>query len=404
MPADDIADQPEDPLPAGMPPCVNPANHNLKNKGNLLSAMSSAGMTWRIYSESTNPGQDWRLKGVADSTLVALDNVYPASSPMGAIGDPNLQLPFPAGLYATKHNPAVAFQNVRSVFGAATNNRTLGGGQWDEAIRKNPATPEHWDTDQFGSDLKNGDVANLNFLVPDQCDDMHGVKWMGTVSGTGAAAAASDCSGNAIIYRGDQYTDSLIRKIQASAVWTNTRKRVAIVVMFDEGKATTGFNSCCGWNPSAGPSLAGKTLGAVLRNSDGTVSVDTTIAHYSLGNKGHGASVFGVLTNQPNAPKGIVDSDAYNHFSFVRTLQDMFQLADPADDWSYINRSKYTEKFIAAHLINLPEFADSADPHFDAVRPMNHAYVIRPGYVQKNGFPQPQTGPDRNQTNAWALK
>jgi hypothetical protein len=82
----------------------------------------------------------------------------------------------------------------------------------------------------------------------------------------------------------------------------------------------------------------------------------------------------------------------------------MFQLADPGDDWSYMNRSKYTERFIAAHLSLLPEYANSADPHFDAVRPMNHAYVIPKGYVQKNGFPSPQVGPDANQLNPWALK
>jgi hypothetical protein len=82
----------------------------------------------------------------------------------------------------------------------------------------------------------------------------------------------------------------------------------------------------------------------------------------------------------------------------------MFQLADPGDDWSYMNRSKYTENFIAANTANLPEFTGSADPHFDAVRPMNHAYVIPAGYSQKNGFPSPQIGPDKNQVNVWALK
>jgi hypothetical protein len=114
--------------------------------------------------------------------------------------------------------------------------------------------------------------------------------------------------------------------------------------------------------------------------------------------------VFGVLTNQPAAPKHVVDSDAYSHLSFVRTLQDMFQLADPGDDWSYMNRSKYTEAFIARMGPLLPEYARSADPHFDAVRPMNHAYVIPQGYVQKNGFPEAQVGPDKNQINPWALR
>jgi hypothetical protein len=84
----------------------------------------------------------------------------------------------------------------------------------------------------------------------------------------------------------------------------------------------------------------------------------------------------------------------------------MFGLADPGNDWSYMNRSKYTQGFIAAHLARLPEYADSADPHFDAVRPMNHAYVIPADYLQKSGFitpPGPQQGPDVQQLNVWAL-
>jgi hypothetical protein len=44
--------------------------------------------------------------------------------------------------------------------------------------------------------------------------------------------------------------------------------------------------------------------------------------------------------------------------------------------------------FIAAHLSLLPECADRADPHFDAVRPVNHAYVIAKGHLQENGFPR----------------
>jgi hypothetical protein len=284
------------------------------------------------------------------------------------------------------------------------NNRTLGGGQWDDAIRRSPSTPAGWNVDQFGADLQSGDVGQLNFLEPDQCDDMHGVNVPGTVEGTGTPGMASDCAGLPAIYRGDAYVDRLVKRIQASPIWTNPAKRVAIVLMFDEASATTGFNACCGWNPSAGPQVAGASLGPLVRKPNGEVGVDPSIANYNRGNRGHGASVFGVLTNQPKAPKHVVDSDAYSHLSFVRALQDMFQLADPGDDWSYMNRSKYTEAFIAAHLALLPEYADSADRHFDAVRPMNHAYVIPAGYVQKNGFPAPQIGPDANQLNPWALK
>jgi hypothetical protein len=404
VPEGDPANQPADSLPEGRAPCVHPTNHNIKHEANLFSAITAAGLSWRMYSESMNPGRDWRLNGAPDPTLLANDHVYPADSPVGAIGSKDLRLPLPASLYATKHNSTVTFQDVRNSPEFVKNNRTLGGGQWDEAIRNSPSTPAGWNVDQFGADLKSGDVGQLNLLEPDQCDDMHGIRVAGTIEGTALTGTASDCNGGPGIYRGDLYVDSVVKKIQASPIWTNTAKRVAIVLMFDEGTATTGFNSCCGWNPSAGPLVAGQSLGILRKGADGSPIVDRSVANYSQGNKGHGPSVFGVLTNQPRAPKHVVDSDAYSHFSFVRTLQDMFQLADPGDDWSYMNRSKYTEGFIAAHLSVLPEYANSADPHFDAVRPMNHAYVIPAEYVQKNGFPTPQVGPDANQLNAWALR
>ncbi len=125
-------------MPADRAPCVNPTNHNLKHRANLFTAMTAAGMSWRMYSESMNPGRDWRLNGAADPTLVADDHVYPADSPVGAIGTKGLRLPFPASLYMTKHNGTVAFQDVRSSPEFAKNNRTLGGGQWDDAIRRSP--------------------------------------------------------------------------------------------------------------------------------------------------------------------------------------------------------------------------------------------------------------------------
>jgi hypothetical protein len=404
VPEGDSADLPDDPLPEGREPCIHLTNHNLKHKANLFTALTAAGMSWRMYNESMNPGRDWRLNGAADPTLVADDHVYPEGSPVGAIGSKGLRLPFPASLYATKHNATVAFQDVRSSPEFLKNNRTMGGGQWDDAIKHSPSTPPGWNVDQLGTDLQSGDVGQLNILEPDQCDDMHGIRVPGTVENTAVTDVASDCSGAPGIYRGDLYVDWLVKKIQASPVWANTAKRVAIVLMFDEGSAVTGFNSCCGWNPSAGPLVAGQTLGVLTKGPDGKVAVDESIANYNRGNRGHGTSVFGVLTNQPAAPKHVVDTDAYSHLSFVRTLQDMFQLADPGDGWSYMNRSKYTERFLAAHLSLLPEYANSADPHFDAVRPMNHAYVIPAGYVQKNGFPAAQVGPDSNQLNAWALR
>jgi hypothetical protein len=390
-------------------------NHNIVGRPNLFNALTANGMSWRTYSESMNPGQDVRTDSVADPAVLAHDDIYPPGTLAGnttQVGNPALILPFPAGAYKTKHHPGMAYQNVRSAPEFKTSNRTLGGGQWDAALKNGSAyaVPAGYDLDQFGTDLQSGDIGNINFVVPDQCDDMHGIAVAGTLNGK--SVTASDCSsvannvpvatGGNIIARGDNYVDYLVKKIEASPVWKNDSKRVAIVLMFDEGSATTGFNSCCGWNP--GNSTVAKPL---VQNPDGTFSVDASVNNYTRGNRGHGQSVFGVITNQANAPKQVQDSDVYSHFSFVRTLQDMFQLADPAVPGSYMNRSKYTESFIAANILNLPEYASSADTHFDSVRPMNHGYVIPTFYQQKQSADRstpPQVGPDANQTNVWALK
>src|SRR5262247_1574777 len=145
------------------------------------------------------------------------------------VGNPNLMLRFASGLYATKHNGSVTFQDVRSASDFFANNRTLGGGQWDDAIRNSLNTPAGWNVDQFGDDLLSGDVGVLNFLEPDQCDDMHGITVQGTLNGVNVSASDCGSSGSGI-WRGDLYTDYLIKKIQASALWNNAQKRVAIVI------------------------------------------------------------------------------------------------------------------------------------------------------------------------------
>ena len=86
----------------------------------------------------------------------------------------------PGGAYATKHNASIFFQNVRSAPEFVSSNRTMGGGQWDQALLAAPGTPAGWDIDQLGTDLLSGDIGNLNFLEPDQCDDMHGADRPGT--------------------------------------------------------------------------------------------------------------------------------------------------------------------------------------------------------------------------------
>ena len=380
-------------------------NHNPQGD-NLFTLIAKAGLTVRTYSESMNPGQDPRSDSVADAAVVDTYNETDPADGTTVTGTPNFALI--GGLYKVKHGPSIAYQSARLLPEFHADNRTIFGTQYTQAdyLKTTAYTvPTGWMYDQFSTDLTAGDVGNINFIVPDQCDDMHGV-------GTDVSCLNTNNSGQGLgIKRADIYLNKVVTAIQASALWKNPNKRVAIVVMFDEGEGSS--TSCCGWN------AGGKTSGAspVAISASGVVTATTQPTGYGNGNIGHGNSIFAVITNQQDvgtAAKGVKDSDAYSHFSFVRTLQDMFQLADPTVDASYLNRAKYTEAFVAANITALPEFAGSADTHFDSVRPINHAYVIPAGYQQKlnpadivplaAGAVPVQTGPDATQTSVWSLK
>ena len=71
-------------------------NHNILNRPNLFNALTTAGMSWRTYNESTNPGQDFRTDSVGDAAITGKDNVYAPGTLNGntaTVGDPNGVLP-----------------------------------------------------------------------------------------------------------------------------------------------------------------------------------------------------------------------------------------------------------------------------------------------------------------------
>ena len=380
-------------------------NHNAQGD-NLFTLLSKAGLTARTYSESMNPGQDVRSDSVADTAVV---DTYNETSTDGTTVTGTANFALVGGMYKVKHGPSIAYQAARSLPEFQADNRTIFGTQYTAAdYAKSTAypIPAGWVYDQFSTDLTAGDVGNINFIVPDQCDDMHGV-------GSDASCINTNNSGfGPGIKRADIYLNKVVSAIQASPLWKNPHKRVAIVVMFDEGEGSS--TSCCGWNAGGTNSTA---TPVTVSASGVATAASPPVVGYSKGNLGHGNSIFGIITNQQDvgtAPKAIKDSDAYSHFSFVRTLQDMFGIADPAVDASYLNRAKYTEAFVAANITALPEFAGSADTHFDSVRPINHAYKIPANYVQRlnpadiaplaaSAVPV-QTGPDATQTSVWSLK
>ena len=132
--------------------------------------------------------------------------------------DPPLTTADIVQLYASKHNPFVYFQTVQQgtnplVSYSQMANFDGGHGLW--------------------SDLATGRVANLSYIVPNQCNDQHG-------RGNGTAFCNYDPNDNgtqaglnpALIILGDQDVEKIVTAIHESPAWH--KGHAAIVVVWDE--------------------------------------------------------------------------------------------------------------------------------------------------------------------------
>ena len=207
---------------------------------NLASRLKAKGLAWRAYLENLPaPG--------------SLAIVSPESSTD------------PAALYAAKHT---GFTNFASVHEDGDLAHELVG------------------FDALTSDLRNGSFATFSLIVPNQCNEMHGID---------SPKAPADCAkgDDGLVRRGDATVGSLVASFQASPVWK--AGNTAIVITWDEdGKADRvpgSQQACC--------------------------VVD---AHNPGG--GHIPTI--VITN--HGPRGVNDPTLYDHYSLLRTIEDAFAL------------------------------------------------------------------------------
>jgi Phosphoesterase family len=170
---------------------------------NLGSQLEAAGLSWKTYQQS--------LPSVGFT-----GNNYPAGVVPGAT----------AKLYASKHNP---FVNYLALYGPVPT--TSSDGEFPSNFTPNAAQQTELnkmvpDT-QLATDLANGTVPNLSYILPDQCHDMHGT--------TGCPTDAT------LIPEGDQYVSATVQAIMASKTWQEGNN--AIVITWDENdfSPTNGF-------------------------------------------------------------------------------------------------------------------------------------------------------------------
>ena len=228
-------------------------NHTV-SQPDIGSQLDTAGLSWKGYYESIpQPGS---------GAVVAGDPSWGAAASHWE-------------LYASKHS---GFINFAAVQNSPRRTSLLVG------------------FDQLDRDLASGTMPSFALIVPNQCNDMHGLDPKDYTADV-AAAIPQDCLHNnaaGLISRGDAEVNRLMAKIQASPVWKSS-DNVAVVITFDEGSSDTPLG-CCGIDPK------------------------------SVANFGGGLIPTVVITN--HGPRGVVDNTQYSHYSLLRTIEDAFGIKE----------------------------------------------------------------------------
>jgi hypothetical protein len=188
---------------------------NTVNAANLMSQLEAAGKTWRGYFQNMPyPG----YRGYC----------YPDKC--NGIPDSDTQ-------YVSKHNGIVNFANLQT-----------------------PAEMgKMFPLSQLTTDLASGTVPNFSYIIPDECDDMHGAPPYCVDSNN-----PNTLQQNWLIANGDKFVGAVVNNITSSSVWKSGND--AIVVTYDEGNQATS-----------------KIATIVITNHGGRGVTDNTLYnHYSL--------------------------------------------------------------------------------------------------------------------------
>jgi hypothetical protein len=216
------------------------------SKPSLGLQLEKAGLTWKGYFED----------------LPAPGSLATAAEPPG-FDDAGK----PVAFYASKHSGFVNFAHVQT--DPARVSKLVGFGQ-------------------LAADLEANALPSFALIVPNQCNEMHGL------SGPHIAADCQSDNKAGLIARGDKVVGELVARLQATKTWKSD-DNVAIVITFDEGAGKT-REGCCAVTPGAVTNFGG----------------------------GHIPTV--VITN--HGPHGLNDPTPYNHYSLLRTIEDAFRLPE----------------------------------------------------------------------------
>jgi len=148
--------------------------------------------------------------------------------------------------------------------------------------------------EQLSQDLKSGNVPNYSHIILNQCHEMHGLP---------------ECRDlEQLIKTGDTQIGQIVQQITSSKLWSSSDNN-AIIITWDEDNnppVKTGEQGCCGFDLKSSANFGG----------------------------GHIPTI--VITN--HGPRGVVDSTPYNHYSLLRTIENVLGIHE------YLNEANSLDK------------------------------------------------------------
>ncbi|HEX3837922.1 MAG TPA: alkaline phosphatase family protein [Steroidobacteraceae bacterium] len=265
----------------------------------LVEQMQQVGLTWRGYMEDM--GNDpARERATCGHPLIGVgtDRTNAAEGPSAAV---------PLGdAYATRHNPFMYFHSIIDAKSCAANDVNLA--RLPQDLQQLRTTP------------------NLVFITPNLCNDGH--------DGAGTGAPGTTCANGQPggLTSSDQFLKTWVPRILASAAY---RKDGLLIVTFDESSfatpemaknPTTGQTietitypgqTCCHQQP--GPNLAAAP-------SRTLTVVDTPSLVVKLVMQNFGGDRIGAVMVSPFIVPGSRSAKPYNHYSLLRSLEDIFRV------------------------------------------------------------------------------
>jgi hypothetical protein len=275
--------------------CVFPASVKT-----LPDQLTAAGLTWKGYEGDMGNDPTREAASCGHPTLNTTDLTQTAEAPSAAV---------PQGdMYATRHNPFMYFHSIIDSPLCATNVVNL--------------------NQNLARDLQTvATTANFNFITPSLCDDGHD------------APCADGRPGG--LTSADAFLQTWVPMITSSPAF---KQDGLLIINFDESSygpsaldtttsppsLTLAFvgSTCCSEQP--GPNLAAfpQTTNAIATEPGSLLGLASVpLVSLNLVKQNYGGDQTGAVMISPFIKPGTVSTVPYNHYSMLKSIEDIFGLS-----------------------------------------------------------------------------